>query len=136
MYFTLDNKFFIVICCTAKQARAYAQCEHLEMDMAFKMVAGKTNLFSFTGWDPLSKRMFCIRPAYAKPILTPSLGIIPYCYAFTNWNTRVGYKVLFDLLFSTLSNAGRFIIHFPYIHQTQTGLRTIGLDMCKKQAGG
>ncbi|KAH8684403.1 hypothetical protein BGZ60DRAFT_165405 [Tricladium varicosporioides] len=118
VYFTSDNSHFIIICCTAKQARAYAQCEHLEIDMSFKMVAGKTNLFSFVGWDSLSKR------------------IIPYCYAFTNWNTRPGYKVLFDLLFSTLAEAGRFIIHFPHIHQTSTGLRTIGLDMCKKQAGG
>ena len=104
--------------------------------MSFKMVAGKTNLFSFTGWDVRSKRMFRIYCAYAWNTLTQRLGIIPYCYAFTNWNTRPGYKVLFDLLFSTLADAGRFIIHFPYIHQTSTGLRTIGLDMCKKQAGG
>jgi hypothetical protein len=100
------------------------------------MVAGKTNLFSFTGWDSLSKRMYNMYSAYTQYILTLFLGIIPYCYAFTNWNTRLGYKVLFDLLFSTLANAGRFIVHFPHIHQTPTGLRTIGIDMCRKQAGG
>jgi hypothetical protein len=100
------------------------------------MVAGKTNLFSFVGWDTETKSTQNICFAYAYLMLTSLLGIIPYCYAFTNWNTRPGYKVLFDLLFTTLADAGRFIVHFPHIHQTSTGLRTIGLDMCKKQAGG
>lgn len=58
IFFTQDQKHFIIVCCTALQARAYAKCEHIEMDMSFKMVAGKTNLFSLVGWDPCAKRRF------------------------------------------------------------------------------
>lgn len=69
-------------------------------------------------------------------MLTINLGILPFCYAFTNWDSREGYATLFRLIFSTIANAGRFVIQFPYIHNTNFGIRTIGVDMCKKQAGG
>lgn len=51
-------------------------------------------------------------------------------------NTRVGYKKLFEVVFSVLSEASRTIIRWPHIDSTERGLRTIGLDMCAKQAGG
>jgi hypothetical protein len=63
-------------------------------------------------------------------------GVIPYCYVFTNTNTRIGYKKMFELVFAQLAQAARTIIHWPHIHGTDKGLRTIGLDMCNKQAGG
>jgi hypothetical protein len=28
------------------------------------------------------------------------------------------------------------MVHFSYLHSTDTGIKTIGVDMCKKQAGG
>jgi hypothetical protein len=28
------------------------------------------------------------------------------------------------------------MVHFSYIHNTEAGIKTIGVDMCKKQAGG
>ena len=51
-------------------------------------------------------------------------------------NTRLRYKDIFKVVFETLGEAGRGFVYFPYIHFTDTGIRTIGLDMCKKQAGG
>jgi hypothetical protein len=122
-----------VVCCTAKQARAFFRCNHLEIDMSFKMVAGKTNIFSVVGWDDYTKRMLYISYAYALLML---IGILTYCYVFTNMNTRLGYKDIFKTIFNTLGEAGRSLVHFPYFHFTESGIRTIGLDMCKKQAGG
>jgi hypothetical protein len=101
--------------------------------MSFKMVAGKVEVFSLAGWDESSKRMLNVCCAYA--LLIPT-GILTYCHVFTNINTRKGYYFMFRLIFTTLAEAARTIIHFPYIHGTELGLRTIGLDMCKKQAGG
>jgi hypothetical protein len=101
--------------------------------MSFKMVAGKTNIFSLVGWDDYTRRMLYIFYAYALLML---VGILTYCYVFTNMNTRKGYKDIFKTIVDTLSEAGRGLIHFPYLHFTESGIRTIGLDMCKKQAGG
>jgi hypothetical protein len=101
--------------------------------MSFKMVAGKINLFSLIGWDENTKRKFNLSSAYAWLI---RLGILTYCYVFTNMNTRQGYKVIFKDIFDTLREAGRGLIYFPHIHFTDNGIRTIGLDMCKKQASG
>ena len=43
---------------------------------------------------------------------------------------------MFELIFSVLAQASQSLVHWPYIHGTEQGLRTIGLDMCNKQAGG
>ena len=103
------------------------------MDMSFRMVAGKIMVFSLVGWCSRSKRMLRIFLAYAMLMLA---GIIPYCYAFTNLNTRSGYFQMFQMIFKQIANAGRILVHWSYLHNTLNGIKTIGLDMCKKQAGG
>lgn len=37
----------------------------LEMDLSFKMVRGKTNLYSLVSWDEDTQRMFKFRHTYA-----------------------------------------------------------------------
>ena len=41
---------------------------------------------------------------------------------------------MFKLIFQTLQDVARQPIHFAHIHQE--GLRTVTVDMCKKQAPG
>jgi hypothetical protein len=53
-----------------------------------------------------------------------------------NWDSRIAYKSLFTRIFKVLETTSRIVIKFPYIHNVERGIRTIGLDMCKKQAGG
>lgn len=43
---------------------------------------------------------------------------------------------MFTAVFETLSNVSRGGVVFAHIDQTNRGLRTITLDMCRKQAGG
>ena len=57
--------YFIVICCTLRQAQALVKATALEIDLSFKMVAGKVNLFSISGWDDDTQRMLAIYDAYA-----------------------------------------------------------------------
>ena len=64
------------------------------------------------------------------------IGILVYAYVFVNTDSRVAYKTMFTRLFTVLEQVSRQNIKFPYIHHTQRGIRTISLDMCKKQAGG
>ena len=128
---------FIIVCCTKQQAIQFQYCNHLQMDMSFKMIAGKTMVFSLVGWCPRAKRMLSISSAYPQHISSWYFaGIIPYCYAFTNLNTRPGYLQLFTMIFRQIANAGQILVHFSYLHQTERGVKTIGVDMCKKQAGG
>jgi hypothetical protein len=56
--------------------------------MSFRIVAGKIIVFLLVGWYSRSKRMLYISLIYTVLIL---IGIIPYYYAFTNLNTRLGY---------------------------------------------
>jgi hypothetical protein len=55
-----NSSNFIIVCCTTIQAEEFMKCQHLEIDMSFKMVAGQTNLFSLVAWDEGWKRMYCI----------------------------------------------------------------------------
>ena len=43
---------------------------------------------------------------------------------------------MFASIFKVLSEVARQQVIFAHIDQTDYGLRTITLDMCKKQAGG
>lgn len=70
---------------------------------------------------------------YTKLIL---LGILVYAYAFINLDTRAAYYMLFTRIFEVLANASRQTLRFCYLHHTNRGIRSIGLDMCMKQAGG
>ena len=60
-----DDKHFLIVCCTYAQAKAFQRVECIEMDLSFKMVQGKTNVFSIAGWDENSKRMHILCYAYA-----------------------------------------------------------------------
>jgi hypothetical protein len=40
------------------------------------------------------------------------------------------------MVFRQIANAGQILVHFSYLHHTERGVKTIGVDMCKKQAGG
>ena len=88
------------------------------MDLSFKMVQGKTNLYSITGWDEGSKR------------------IQVFVYAFLNLETRIAYETMFTHIFKVMSQVARQPIRFPHIHSGNDGWRIITVDMCKKQAPG
>jgi hypothetical protein len=64
----IDKDHYIITCCTFKQAHAFIQQKSIEMDLSFKMVQGKTNLFSICGWDDDAQRMFNTCCAYAQLI--------------------------------------------------------------------
>jgi hypothetical protein len=129
----LNLEHFIIVCCTFQQAKAFAQATAIEIDLSFKMVAGNINLFSISGWDDDAKRKLNICPAYIKLIV---VGLYVYAYAFTNKDTRFGYFKLFTFIFQTLAEVSRQPVKFWHIHQAENSIRTIGLDMCKKQARG
>ena len=60
------ENYFLIVCCTLKQAQALIKAQALEMDLSFKMVHGKINLFSISGWDDDSRRRLCICSTYIK----------------------------------------------------------------------
>ncbi len=64
------------------------------------------------------------------------VGINVYCYAFLNLDTREAYATMFSQIFPILEDVARSSIRFPYIHGGEQGLRTVTIDMCKKQASG
>jgi hypothetical protein len=63
-------------------------------------------------------------------------GIIPYCYIFTNLNTRLGYFQIFQIIFKQITNTGRILVHWSYLYNTLNRIKTIGLNIYKKQAEG
>ena len=69
------------------------------MDLSFKMVQGKTNLFSITEWDNNSKHMHNLHLAYALYILINIIGIKVWVYAFLNLETHAVYAKIFQLVF-------------------------------------
>jgi hypothetical protein len=127
------NNYFIIVCCTFKQAQALVKAKALEMDLSFKMVAGNVNLFSISGWDDDARCKSSICSTYARLTF---VGIVVYAYAFLNWDSRRAYAQLFKLLFSLVEEACREKMQFWHIHKTERSVRTIGVDMCNKQAGG
>jgi hypothetical protein len=58
VYFFDDEKeHYLIICCTYEQAKLFQTVRHLEMDLAFKMVQGKTNVFSISAWNEQARSM-------------------------------------------------------------------------------
>lgn len=55
-----DDEHFLILCCTYAQAKAFTRVQCVEMDLSFKMVAGKTNVFSIGGWNEDTKRRFYV----------------------------------------------------------------------------
>jgi hypothetical protein len=43
---------------------------------------------------------------------------------------------MFHHIFKVLGEVGRCPVRFPHIHGGEQGIRTITVDMCKKQAPG
>ena len=89
------------------------------MDLAFKMVAGKTNVFTIATWNAQANRANT------------------YTYVFINKETRDTYKTLFEKLFKVLGDVARKPVTWAYDHGNNDnlpGIRTVTLDMCKKQA--
>ncbi|RKF76230.1 hypothetical protein GcM3_080036, partial [Golovinomyces cichoracearum] len=39
----MDEKHYLIICCTHAQAMAFQKVNHIEMDLSFELVKGKTN---------------------------------------------------------------------------------------------
>jgi hypothetical protein len=46
-----DAKDFIIICCSYAQAKQFISMTGIEMDLAFKGVAGPVKVFSLVGWN-------------------------------------------------------------------------------------
>jgi hypothetical protein len=90
-------------------------------------------VFSLIRWYSRSKRILRISLVYTILILA---GIIPYYYVFTNLNTRLGYFQMFQIIFKQIANTRRILVHWSYLHNTLNRIKTIGLNIYKKQAGG
>ena len=103
------------------------------MDLSFKMVQSKPNLFSIAKWDKNLKCIHALCHAYAMHGLILITGIKVWVYAFFNLKTRMAYAKIFQLIFKNLGNAAQSFIQFAYIYGTRLCMATI--DMCKKQAG-
>ncbi|KAJ6002324.1 hypothetical protein N7522_007551 [Penicillium canescens] len=120
-FFDEQRQHFLVICCTYAQAKLFQSVRYIEMDLAFKMVAGKTNVFTIASWNEEGNR------------------INTYAYAFMNLDTRRAYATLFERLFKVLGDVGRKPVSWAYQlggDDDAEGIRTVTLDMCKKQAPG
>ena len=59
-----------------------------------------------------------------------------YVYVFINIETRVTYAKMFEEVFRVLGEVSREPVRWAYLDSTSTGIRTVGVDMCKKQAPG
>ncbi|KAI2466462.1 hypothetical protein F4781DRAFT_434338 [Annulohypoxylon bovei var. microspora] len=118
-----DISRYVVICMTKKQAEAFRDCAHIQMDLSFKMVHGQTNLYSVVGLNEITNE------------------IETFAYIFLNWETTQAYYQLFCRLFYWLGVVSGTPVRFKHIqgtHQEQAGtpVSTATLDMCKKQAHG
>ena len=65
------------------------------MDLSFKMVQGKTNVFSIAGWDENSKHMHTLYYAYVTHELIRITGIKVWVYAFLNLEIYTIYVKIF-----------------------------------------
>ncbi|KAI1406805.1 hypothetical protein F5Y13DRAFT_196782 [Hypoxylon sp. FL1857] len=118
-----DISRYFVICMTKKQAEAFRDCAHIQMDLSFKMVHGQTNLYSVVGLNEITN------------------GIEVFAYVFLNWETTESYYQLFCRMFHWLGVVSGTPVRFKHIQGVQPGqagtpVSTATLDMCKKQAHG
>jgi len=73
VYFFDKEKTQYLICCTNTQAQEFHNAETLEMDLSFKMVAGKTSVFSISAWDEKIQRRYIIFVISTQPLLKVNL---------------------------------------------------------------
>ena len=100
------------------------------MDLLFKMVRGKTNLFLIARQDENLKRIYTLYYVYTIYRLIFIIGIKVQVYAFLNLETYVIYIRIFKLIFKVLGNTTRLSIQFAHIYGT--GLRTAIVNIYKK----
>ena len=50
-FFDEDRQHFLIICCTYEQVKLFQAVRYIEMDLAFKMISGKTNGFTIASWN-------------------------------------------------------------------------------------
>ena len=74
VYF-FDECHFLIICCTYAQAKAFTKVQCIEMDMSFKMVQGKTNVFSISAWNAEAKSKFTYVDVLPAGVLCTKLKI-------------------------------------------------------------
>ena len=74
------------------------------MDLLFKMVQGKTNLFLIARQDKNLKHIYALYYAYAIYRLIFIIGIKVQVYAFLNLEIRIIYIKMFKLIFKVLGN--------------------------------
>lgn len=120
-FFDDERQYFMIICCTYEQAKAFQKQQHIEMDLAFKTVNGKTMVYSIAAYN-----------SDARQINT-------YAYVYINLEKPWTYKILFQRLFQILGDVGRKPIIWAYqngLSDSSPGIRTVTLDMSKSQARG
>ena len=74
------------------------------MDLLFKMVQGKMNIFSIVGWNENSKCMHILCYTYAMHGLICTTRIKVWVYAFFNLKTYAAYAKIFELVFKVLGD--------------------------------
>lgn len=113
----LEDGHWIIICCTYAQAMRFTAQQFLEIDLSFKMVAGKPTLFSITGWDDQVNRTDT------------------YAYAFLSRAGLDIYQLVFRLIFDTISNITGEFVKWHHIH-SGAGIHVVTADMDGAQAHG
>lgn len=72
----------------------------------------------------------CICKRYADL----QVNINVYCYAFLNLETRKTYISMFTQMFQILEDIDEFSTRFSHISEREKEIRTIIVNICKKQA--
>jgi hypothetical protein len=120
-FFDEDRQQFLIICCTYEQAKLFQAVQYIEMDLAFKMVHGKTNVFTIASYNQNADK------------------INTYVYAYMNIERTEAYRILFERVFQVLGDVGRNPKQWAYQHGSNDnapGIRAVTLDICNKQAHG
>ena len=69
IWYSPNGQHFMIFVCTLEEAKEFQFCEHLQVDKAFKMVQGQTNVWSLVGWSNKSNRMLCTSRACFRYML-------------------------------------------------------------------
>lgn len=110
-----DDKHYLILCCAFDQAIAFFDAQYIQMDLAFKMVAGDTKVFSIAGWSDIS--LLELRTLTLPGVITYA-RICPH-----ELRTRMAYATLSFRLFKMLEDVGCKPVRFRHIHKT--GIRTV-----------
>lgn len=69
-----DDEGLIIVAFSYNQAMKLHEALHVDMDLSFKMIQGKTNLFSIDGWNDLAKSRSDRCLAYTQDVAALTLG--------------------------------------------------------------